>query len=400
MKLAITIALIGSVSAAYNQSFDVSKDCGPCRFPFRQVGSSTVSPLAEEWQNQYKRLCSVPNNPPVGGKGSTSGAEAVCAKAGVQAVEIGDMSRQWAATEAKPISGKYQQWKCQISSQGERNVFQVDVAIDGITVVVKKDSTAERCFIDALGGLKAEQLRWIYSDSTTIESDSSFTGKYVPNSDSESSTRKFNELSSNSACPGSEIVRAGADSASGTHEFFADLIFNETSEHFKGDTEESSDDSSTVNYVKTHDLALGYFGYSYYEDESDNLAAVPIYNPSLKKYITPNAATISNGEYIVSRRIYMNFLNDPHALARTAPFLKYAWSTEGDKAFEKVRYFKIPLEEREKMWQPIAEQLAKANMKTFPCLVDCPCYTVSGGSGIGGGNDCRSGRGIFRQAKC
>ena len=42
-------------------------------------------------------------------------------------------------------------------------VTQLVVAIDGLSVVVKKGGAADQC-ISAMGGLSMAQLRWIFSD--------------------------------------------------------------------------------------------------------------------------------------------------------------------------------------------------------------------------------------------
>jgi ABC-type phosphate transport system substrate-binding protein len=70
------------------------------------------------------------------------------------------MSRGWKVD--KEVS-TVDRWTYQyILGDNTRTALQTDVAIDGLTVVVKALGVAKTC-IDTLGGLTVDQLRWIFS---------------------------------------------------------------------------------------------------------------------------------------------------------------------------------------------------------------------------------------------
>ena len=96
----------------------------------------------------------------VAGGGSSAGASRVCST-GQDHVDIGDMSRGWKAIEASR-QGNSRNYTC---ANSDVEVTQIPIALDGITVIVKRGGAAAEC-IERLGGLSIAQLRWIYSDWT------------------------------------------------------------------------------------------------------------------------------------------------------------------------------------------------------------------------------------------
>ncbi len=161
--------------------------CGPAGGTISIAGSSTVFPVASSWADIYTTFCDVEIT--VEGGGSSNGAGRVCAVAerGTP-VDIGDMSREWKDTEALPLSDYL--YGC-VEGDETREVIQVDVAIDGLTVAVAHAGHALEC-IEIIGGLTTHQLRWIYSnynDQRLIET--GWDPSSLKNSDSNSQTHKW-----------------------------------------------------------------------------------------------------------------------------------------------------------------------------------------------------------------
>ena len=121
------------------------------------AGSSTVYPVASAWAQAYSASNS-DYTVTVAGGGSGAGASKVCST-DADSVHIGDMSRDWKSSEASVGEDGYT-FSC-LSS--DITVTQLVVAIDGLSVVVKKGGAADQC-ISAMGGLSMAQLRWIFSD--------------------------------------------------------------------------------------------------------------------------------------------------------------------------------------------------------------------------------------------
>lgn len=103
------------------------------------------------------------------------------------------MSRQWKDTEAEKQADGYT-YNCLIGDT-TRSAIQIDVAIDGLSVVVKSGGAAAGC-LDKLPGLTIDQLRWIFSSYT--DSELTATGwdaaAAIPNSDNDENTHLWSEL--------------------------------------------------------------------------------------------------------------------------------------------------------------------------------------------------------------
>ena len=126
------------------------------------AGSSTVFPVASAWGQAYSQA-NDGYTVTVAGGGSGAGASKVCSTDS-DSVHIGDMSRGWKDSEATVASDGYT-YNCLNS---DITVTQLDVAIDGLSVVVKKGGAADQCLTE-MGGISMAQLRWVFSDWTEDE---------------------------------------------------------------------------------------------------------------------------------------------------------------------------------------------------------------------------------------
>ncbi|KAI2505271.1 Phosphate ABC transporter substrate-binding protein [Fragilaria crotonensis] len=316
---------------------------------FRLAGSSTVYPVAVAWGRGYATKCgkattigedvsnlpaAANDNVVVVGGGSGQGATRVCNGG----VEIGTMSREWRATEATSDDA----WNFRCVSAGNRLVTRVEVAIDGITVVVKRGGPGSTC-IGFLRGLTPDQLRFMYSSLTRQQliqggwSASSLSAGKGGDSPLWSTLDK--------RCEDKEFNLSGPDqSNSGTSEFFKEKILKNTAELFdntgalgyKGFVS----DGDTLSYVRNNDAAIGFFGYSYYFSNAGVVLAAPIRN-RLNVYVAPSKATILSNEYNpLTRRIFMNV--NKASLAQTLPFLEYGYTAAGDKLVEDTGNDAVP----------------------------------------------------------
>ena len=70
------------------------------------------------------------------------------------------------------------------------------------------------------------QLRWVFTDWTEseLEGDGLVMSSVIPNSDDDG-VREWADLHNSSACPNQEIKLWGADSDSGTYEYFGEQVF-------------------------------------------------------------------------------------------------------------------------------------------------------------------------------
>jgi phosphate transport system substrate-binding protein len=316
------------------------------------AGSSTVFPVASAWGQAFSNANSA-YTVTVAGGGSGAGASKVCST-DTDSVHIGDMSRGWKSSEADAGTDGYT-YKCLDS---DITVTQLVVAIDGLSVVVKKGGAADQC-ITSLGGLSMAQLRWIYSDWTEseLEADGLIMSSVTPNNDNDG-VREWSDLSDSGACADSEIKLWGADSDSGTYEYFGEQVFCKncfagkegyTPEGFDSARgyQNSADDNQIVNGITGDENAIGYFGYAYYEENANTLSVAAIANDDYHgvqdagNAVTPEASTVADGSYApLSRFIYMNVNNDEWPLV--TPFIEYGFSDAGMEHVMDVGYVALP----------------------------------------------------------
>ena len=220
-------------------------------------GSSTVGPFAqaaaEEFQGQNPGVKIT-----VGTSGTGGGFEKFCAGE----TDISDASRPIDEEEEVPICEK-------------NNVTykEVQVANDGISVTTNKNLTVD-C-------MTVEQLKELWQQSSKVNSLSEVDPKF----------------------PDTQLELFGPGTDSGTFEFFTEEINGEEGNTRK-DYQPSEDDNVLVQGVEGSDGGLGYFGFSYYEQNQENLNLISVNDGS--GCVKPSKESISSGEYKpLSRPLFM-----------------------------------------------------------------------------------------------
>ena len=220
-------------------------------------GSSTVFPLVQVAAEQFRA-----ENPnvkvTVGESGTGGGFEKFCAGE----TDISNASRPIKEDEEAPICRK----------NGVK-YSEVPIANDGIAVVTNKELKVD-C-------LKTDQLKEIWNKGSKV--------------------KDLKEV--DPSLPTAKLSLFGPGTDSGTFDFFTDEINGEEGVSRK-DYQPSEDDNVTVQGVSGDEGGLGYFGYSYYEQNKDKLNAVKIDGGS--GCVEPSQKTIQDGSYKpLSRPLFM-----------------------------------------------------------------------------------------------
>jgi phosphate transport system substrate-binding protein len=211
-------------------------------------GSSTVQPFAEAAAETYNE--DQPDvNITVGGAGTGDGFEKFCRGE----TDISDASRPIEEDEIEA---------CQ---KGGVDYTEVQVANDGITVVTNKDTT-----IDCL---TTDQLKEIFGPDAKAS--------------------KYNEI--DSKLPDKNISLFTPGSESGTFDFFTDEINGEEGVQRESNVQTSADDNQIATGIEGEDGAMGYFGFSYFEQNQEKLNAVKIDGGD--GCVEPTSQTIQDGSY-------------------------------------------------------------------------------------------------------
>jgi phosphate transport system substrate-binding protein len=228
----------GSTGAAQSQDLSGS---------IRIDGSSTVYPFVQTAAEQFQAHAPKVRIA-VGQSGTGGGFEKFCAGE----TDISNASRPIKEDEEVPLCEK-----------GGVAYSEVQVANDGIAVVSNKSLA-----IDCMTTAQLEEL-WA-------------TGK----------VKNYSEI--DPKFPDEDVSLFGPGTDSGTFDFFTDEINGEEGKTRK-DYQPSEDDNVLVQGVEGDEGALGYFGFSYYEQNQDKLNLIGI--DSGDGCVKPSSAAIQDGTY-------------------------------------------------------------------------------------------------------
>ena len=227
-------------------------------------GSSTVFPMsnaAAELLNQENPDIRVS----VGESGTGGGFEKFCAGE----THISDASRPIEEDEVKACE------------ENGVEYTELQVAIDALTVVVNPDL--------AVDCLTTDQLIELWEPGSGVDNWSDLDPSF----------------------PDQEIALFGPGTDSGTYDYMANDVIGSEEEATRDDYEASENDNVLVQGVAGTEGATGYFGYSYYEQNSDSLKALAIDDGS--GCVEPSAETARSGEYTpLSRPLFIYVKNSAY----------------------------------------------------------------------------------------
>jgi phosphate transport system substrate-binding protein len=237
-------------------------------------GSSTVAPFtqaaAEEFQGQSPNVKIT-----VGTSGTGGGFEKFCAGE----TAISDASRPIEEDEAA------------ICKKNGIGYTEVQVANDGIAVVTNTELKVD-CMTTA-------QLKQLWNKGSKINSLSEIDPKL----------------------PDTELSLFGPGTDSGTFDFFTEQINGEEGVS-RTDYEPSEDDNVLVQGIEGESGGLGYFGFSYYEQNQDKLNLVGINDGG--ECLKPDPDNIQDGSYKpLSRPLFMYGSNKALKKPEVKAFMDY-----------------------------------------------------------------------------
>jgi phosphate transport system substrate-binding protein len=262
-------------------------------------GSSTVGPLAtlaaERFggENSGVRVT-------VGVSGTGGGFERFCAGE----TDISNASRPIEDDEKTACSDKGVEFT------------ELQVANDALTVVVNPENDWATC-------LTVEQLKTIWEPGSEVKT--------------------WKDLDPSFSDEGLTLFGPGTDS--GTFDYFTDEINGEEGAS-RSDYSASEDDNVIVQGVAGEKGALGYFGFSYFDQNQDKLKAVEI--DSGDGCVAPSVETAQDGSYKpLSRPLFMYVKNASLQEPQVQAFLQYLLDNS-DSLAQDALYVPLTSEQRDK----------------------------------------------------
>jgi phosphate transport system substrate-binding protein len=176
--------------------------------------------------------------------------------------------------------------------------FPIQVANDGIAIVVNNENTWATC-------LSVDQLKRIWEPGSKVDSWRDVDPKF----------------------PDVELDLFGAGTDSGTFDYFTEVIVGEEGAS-RSDYTPSEDDNVTVRGVSGVKGALGYFGLSYFTENSERLKALAVDGGD--GCVEPSVETVQDGSYKPLSRPLFSYVNEDAIAEKPAlePFLTFVLDNE------------------------------------------------------------------------
>ena len=289
-----SLLVILVMSCSNNNSNSVSNDKNLLNGYVKVDGSSTVYPVTEAIAEEFRSV-----QPNVKVSIGISGTGGGFKKFSRGEIDISDASR--------PIKEK------EIKACDENGISYVglDVAYDGLAVIKHPEN-------DWLDYITVDELNLIWRP------------------ESQKKLTHWNQI--RDEWPNEEIHLYGPGTASGTYDYFAEVICGKKI-GTRGDYTASEDDNVLVQGVSGDKYSLGFFGLAYYEYNKDKLSLVPVDNGNGP--ITPSSETVNNGTYSpLSRPIFIYISDQATKRKEVVEFVRF-YLTEAINLVSDVGY--VPL---------------------------------------------------------
>lgn len=274
--------------------YEEPENVGDLSGEFEADGSSTLGPLTEAAIEEFAAVA-----PDVRITNGISGTGGGFERFANGETVMSNASRQIKEEEAALAAENGVSW------------YQFAMAYDGITVVVSAEN-------DYVEDLTVEELANIWAADGGVTNWSDVRPDF----------------------PDEPIELYGPGTASGTFDYFNEEILGEDRD-VRTDYTPSEDDNVLVQGVAGSPYALGYFGFSYYEENQDILKAVAVDNG--EGPVAPSIETIADGSYQPLGRtlfVYVN-ANELQSRPEVQEFVKF-YAATADEIAPSVGYIPLP----------------------------------------------------------
>jgi len=256
-------------------------------------GSSTVFPITEAVAEEFRKV--QPDvDVTVGISGTGGGFKKFCNGE----IDFSDASRPIKDEEKTACAGKGIEY------------VEFEIAFDGLSVMVHPDSD----FVDCL---TVAELKSIWAPGSTIK----------------------NWKDVRSGFPDKPLSLYGPDTDSGTFDYFTEVI-NGKAKDSRADYTASADDNALVQGIAGDENALGYFGFAYYEANTDKLKLLGV-DPG-SGCVEPSREAILNETYApLSRPLLVYVRKDALERPEVQGFMRF-YLDNGKALVDEVGYVEVP----------------------------------------------------------
>lgn len=272
-------------------------------------GSSTVYPITEAVAEEYR--AEAPDVKVTAGISGTGG--------GMKKFTRGDIDVADASRAMTPAEDS-------MAQESGISYVQLSVAYDGLTVVVSPEN-------DWVKDITVAELKKIWEPAA------------------QGTLKKWNQI--RPEWPDKEIHLYGPGVESGTYDYFTEAVVGK-SHSSRGDYTASEDDNVLVQGVSTDPLALGFFGFAYYEENMNKLKPVPVddqNDSNGKGAILPSQQTVKDGSYAPLSRPLFIYVNSKAAQRPEVVDFVNFYLESAPELSKEVGYIPLPAEKYKEQQQ-------------------------------------------------
>lgn len=272
----------------------------------RVDGSSTVFPITEAVGEEFQRA-----------------HRGVRVTVGISGTGGGFKKFIHGETDINDASRTIKDSEMALAAEAGVEYYELPVAFDGLSIIVNPAN-------DWADDISIEELHKIWQPGSTVETWQDVRPSW----------------------PDRPLNLYGPDTDSGTFDYFTEAV-NGASQVCRADYTASADDNVLVTGIAGDVDALGYFGYAYYEENTDKLKVLAVDGGAGP--VKPTVETISTGSYAPLSRPLFIYIN-AEAVQREAvnAFVRFYLDNAATLARE-VGYIALPPAAYEKAWQRVEQ---------------------------------------------
>jgi phosphate transport system substrate-binding protein len=291
----VALALTGTLLACTNEK--TPSAAAPLAGKITIDGSSTVLPLSKAMAEAFRQA-----NPGVQFTVDFSGTGGGFKKFCAGQIDIAGASRPIKASESDQCKGQHIEYS------------EVPIAFDSLSVVVN----AKNAFVDCL---TVAELKAMWEPAA------------------EGKVTRWNQVRAN--FPGQPLALFGPGKDSGTFDYFSLAIVG-TESSSRSDYTKSEDDEVIERGVAADANSLGYFGYSYYQANKDQVKLVAV--DSGHGCVVPSTQTVSDATYQpLTRPLFVYVSTAAASRPEVKAFIHFLLSPDSVKYVAGVGYVPLPV---------------------------------------------------------
>lgn len=288
IKYLLALFISATIISCGNQQSENNADETKLSGSISIDGSSTVYPISEAIAEEFRFI-----QPDVKVTVGLSGTGGGFKKFSRGEIDINDASRN-----IKPIEDS-------LCAASGISYLELEVAYDGIVIVANPEN-------DWLNDITVDELKKIWEP------------------EAQNKIMKWNQI--RPEWPDEELHLFGAGVESGTYDYFTEAIVGKSHES-RGDYTASEDDNVLVQGIAGDKLALGFFGYAYYEENKSKLKLIGVNGGN--GVVLPSIETVKDNSYSpLSRPLFIYVNSKAIERLEVQKFLEFYLTTIGNLATE------------------------------------------------------------------